>query len=98
LRRRRVIRYAILYFTLLILFVVLIVAPLIAAKFIKNLPALPMNLVQPTGLNNNDTTASHTGNGLAGADATGAVGDGATTAASTATGAARRWAFNEFAY
>lgn len=94
MRRRRVIRYAILYFTLLILFVVLIVAPLIARKFVDlSGISLPMNLVQPTGLNNNDTSASHTGNGLAGADSTAAA-----SAASSASGAARRWAFNEFAY
>ncbi|KAL2024990.1 hypothetical protein VTK56DRAFT_3689 [Thermocarpiscus australiensis] len=58
LRRRRVIRYAILYFVMLVVFVALIVGPVVAGKFVpssvfKSLSST--NLVQPTGLDNNDT-------------------------------------------
>lgn len=65
LRRRRVIRYSILYFFMFFVFVLLIGGPLIASPFITNLPELPMNLMQPTGLNFNDTTSSQTGTALA---------------------------------
>lgn len=61
LRRRRVIRFAILYFIMLIIFVALVVAPIFAGKFLNHLPAIPMNLLQPTGKNNNDTTSEETG-------------------------------------
>jgi 1,3-beta-glucan synthase len=62
LRKRRVIRYAILYFVLLIVFLVLIVGPIVAGtKFKFALPALPMDILQPTGYNNNDTSTSVTG-------------------------------------
>lgn len=69
LRKRRVIRYAILYFTLLVIFIALIVGPIAASKFVTNLPSIPENLLQPTGLNNNDTTNSNTGTAAAGAAA-----------------------------
>jgi len=91
LRRRRTIRYAILYFTLFILFIVLIVAPMVAGKFIGDLPVttLPMNLMQPTNLKNNDTTSQTTGTAVAGAtDA--AASSGGSSAESSA--AARRFA------
>ncbi|KAJ9647134.1 1,3-beta-D-glucan synthase [Coniosporium tulheliwenetii] len=55
LRKRRVIRYAILYFVILIVFVCLIVGPIVASRFLTGLPEMPMDLMQPTGLNNNDT-------------------------------------------
>jgi 1,3-beta-glucan synthase len=65
LRKRRVVRYAILYFVILIVFLCLIIGPIVAAKFIQ-IPAslansLPMEILQPTGYNNNDTTTSTTG-------------------------------------
>lgn len=78
LRKRRVIRYAILYFILLVVFIVLVVGPLVAGRFVKGF-TIPDNLAQPTGLNNNDTFSSETGT-AAGAAATAA----ATTAAATA--------------
>ena len=90
LRRRRTIRYAILYFALFILFIVLIVAPMIAGKFLKNLKVdtLPINLMQPTNLKNNDTTDQTTGTILGTAAATAAAsGDSAASSA-----AARRFA------
>lgn len=60
---------------MLIIFVVLIVGPVVAGRFLKSLPAIPLDLLQPTGLNNNDTSSSRTGsalNGL-GAEETGAA-------------------------
>ncbi|CAO2656086.1 Nn.00g048890.m01.CDS01 [Neocucurbitaria sp. VM-36] len=62
LRKRRVIRYAILYFFLLVIFLVLIVGPIVAGtKFKFDLPTLPMEILQPTGFNNNDTKTTTTG-------------------------------------
>ncbi|THW56617.1 1,3-beta-glucan synthase component GLS1 [Aureobasidium pullulans] len=89
LRRRRTIRYAILYFTLFVIFIVLIVAPMVAGKFL-DLPVttLPMNLMQPTNLKNNDTTSQTTGTAVAGAtDAAGTSGGSSESSA-----AARRFA------
>jgi 1,3-beta-glucan synthase len=69
LRRRRVVRYAILYFTLLVVFIALIVGPIVAGKFIypaidDALSSLKFKLVQPTGLDRdytNSTSATGTG-------------------------------------
>ena len=66
LRRRRVIRYAILYFSMFVLFIVLIVGPIIAKKFIGNIKLDVMNLQQPSNWKNNDTSASETGTAVAG--------------------------------
>ncbi|AEO59893.1 glycosyltransferase family 48 protein [Thermothelomyces thermophilus ATCC 42464] len=59
LRRRRVIRYSILYFVLLVVFLALIVGPAVAGKYIPTESMLSMlkdqNLLQPTGLNHDDT-------------------------------------------
>lgn len=69
LRRRRVIRYAILYFVMLVVFVGLIAGPVVAGK---KIPASVFNslkstnLVQPTGLSNDDTLGTQlTGTGFA---------------------------------
>lgn len=64
LRKRRVVRFAMLYFFLFIIFLCLIVGPVVASRFIKNLPSIPMDLLQPTGLNNNDTSNAATGTAL----------------------------------
>jgi 1,3-beta-glucan synthase len=61
LRKRRVVRYAILYFLLLVIFIALLVGPVVAGKYLDLNFAIPMDLLQPTGLNNNDTTARVTG-------------------------------------
>jgi 1,3-beta-glucan synthase len=63
LRKRRVIRYAILYFFMLIVFLCLIVGPIVAGKFLKLDigSSIPMEIMQPTGYSNNDTSASVTG-------------------------------------
>ena len=58
LRKRRVWRYAVLYFVLLVVFIALLVGPIVAGSKILT-PSLekniPMYLFQPVGLNNNDT-------------------------------------------
>ncbi len=66
LRKRRVIRFAMLYFIMLIIFVALIAGPIVAGKFFGKLPKIPMDLLQPTGQNNNDTSNSQTGAGVPG--------------------------------
>lgn len=47
-------------------FVALIAGPVVAGRFLTNLPAIPMDLLQPTGLNNNDTSNLRTGSALNG--------------------------------
>ena len=65
LRKRRVIRYAILYFVILVIFAALIAGPIVAGKKLNLTDfTLPMELLQPTGLNNNDTKAQITGDRL----------------------------------
>jgi 1,3-beta-glucan synthase len=61
-----VIRYAILYFVMLIVFLCLIVGPVVAGKYLKFDLNLPLELIQPTGLNNNDTQTTATGSCIAG--------------------------------
>lgn len=67
---------------MLVVFLALIVGPLVARKYLKGLPTIPMNLLQPTGQNNNDTSSEFTGTALVnfgsnGGAATGAAGGGA---------------------
>jgi len=52
---------------MLAIFIVLIAGPLIARRYLTGLPSIPMNLVQPTGQNNNDTSSSETGTAVLGA-------------------------------
>lgn len=72
LRRRRVIRYAILYFVLLIVFVALIAGPIVAGKFLdlKSFgKQIPMQLMQPdqnATERNNTLKDKKTGTGRAG--------------------------------
>ncbi|KAL8936866.1 MAG: hypothetical protein Q9216_004709 [Gyalolechia sp. 2 TL-2023] len=80
LRKRRVIRFATLYFLMLIIFVALLAGPLVVARLKITLPDIPMQLLQPTGLNNNDTSMDPTGRVLRGGSGTGT---GAGTAGST---------------
>ncbi|KAF3047491.1 1,3-beta-D-glucan synthase [Didymella heteroderae] len=97
LRKRRVVRYAILYFVLLVVFLALIVGPIVAGKQIKLSVDLPMELLQPTGYSNNDTSAEVTGKCLQaqgcppyqGGDSTGDSAD--STAEASSTEAARRF-------
>ncbi|KAK4612073.1 1,3-beta-glucan synthase component FKS1 [Fulvia fulva] len=75
LRKRRVVRYAILYFSMFVLFIVLIVGPIVASKFVS-FKLDVMDLQQPSDWNNNDTSASDTGTAVAGggAEATASAG------------------------
>ncbi|XXH01182.1 hypothetical protein Hte_007536 [Hypoxylon texense] len=73
LRRRRVIRYAVLYFVMLVVFVALIVGPVVAGKqipasFTKDISkALPFPLAQPAGQDIDDTRGrNQTGTGMQG--------------------------------
>jgi 1,3-beta-glucan synthase len=68
LRKRRVWRYAILYFLMLIIFLVLFAGPIVlnntgvAQNLFGNLnETIPMHLIQPTKQDNNDTTTDVTG-------------------------------------
>ena len=72
LRKRRVIRFSILFYIMLILFVALIAGPLVAGKYVPKL-SIPLDLAQPTGLNHNDTLTTVTGQGLNGLGAKGAA-------------------------
>lgn len=60
-----------LYFFMFIIFMALIIGPIVAGKYLGSL-GIPLELLQPTGLNNNDTSTAVTGsalNGLGGAAA-----------------------------
>lgn len=74
LRRKRVFRYSILYFIMLVVFVGLIVGPIVAGgKIPKSVTSSlsSTNLVQPDNQNNNDTDGTkQTGTALVGAAAT----------------------------
>ena len=92
LRKRRVIRYSILYFALFFLFIALIAGPLVAGPKVNLDPnvAILTELMQPKGYNNNDTVSSQTGTALqAGATGTdsGSSPSSSTDSGSTPTGA-----------
>ena len=75
LRKRRVVRYAILYFLMFFVFLILIIGPAIAAKFIGDTITGSISngdifyLMQPAGLNNNDTSSTPTGKTINGGNA-----------------------------
>ena len=81
LRKRRVWRYAVLYFTMLVIALALLIGPIVAGKMIrdgtKSLTGDPKKLfylIQPVGLNNNDTNGTvETGTALAKATAVGSA-------------------------
>lgn len=77
------IRFAILFFVMLVVFIALIVGPLVAGKYITGF-SLPLQLAQPTGLNRNDTISSETGTAVNGGAAA------TDTAAAASTAGARR--------
>jgi 1,3-beta-glucan synthase len=92
LRKRRVVRYAILYFTLFILFMVLLIAPAVIGNLglldttFKSLYGSDFQyLMQPSDWNNNDTTSSKTGSGLPNqaAQTAGSTGKASASASST---------------
>jgi 1,3-beta-glucan synthase len=96
-----VIRYAILYFVLLVVFLVLIIGPIVAGKFLdvrSFAKDIPMEILQPVGYNNNDTSTSVTGKCLnkcpewnGGLDATGGGGGDAADATDDAARRFRRY-------
>jgi 1,3-beta-glucan synthase len=67
---------------MLVVFLVLIIGPVIVRNYIHSLPSIPLNLMQPTGQNNNDTSNKATGNGINGAIG-GATGGGNGAAATS---------------
>ena len=68
---------------MLVVFLVLIIGPVIVRNYIHSLPSIPLNLMQPTGQNNNDTSNKATGNGLNGVIGGGATGGGGGAAATS---------------
>lgn len=67
-----------LYFFIFIIFMALIIGPIVAGKYLGKLN-IPLQLLQPTGLNNNDTSNRVTGSALNGLGSAA----GASAAAST---------------
>jgi 1,3-beta-glucan synthase len=68
---------------MLVVFLVLLIGPVIVRNYIHSLPSIPLNLMQPTGQNNNDTSNKATGNGLNGVIGGGATGGGGGAAATS---------------
>ena len=68
-----------LYFIMFIIFMALIIGPIVAGKYLGKLD-IPLQLLQPTGLNNNDTSDRVTGSALNGL---GAAASASATAAAT---------------
>ncbi|KAI0475013.1 glycosyltransferase family 48 protein [Xylariaceae sp. FL0804] len=103
LRRRRVIRYAVLYFTMLILFVALIVGPVVGGNILgqstsKQLESLiPLELMQPAH-QDLDNTRGHnqTGTGAAGYSGPGLASmtsDGASSSTTTSSSDSKKFRF-----
>jgi 1,3-beta-glucan synthase len=62
---------------MLVVFVALIVGPIVAKRFVSIPGGIPMDLLQPTGQNNNDTLgSSQTGTALLGGGAAATSGGG----------------------
>jgi len=86
LRKRRVWRYAVLYFIILIVFLALVVGPIVAGKNLISdslINSIPMELFQPSLKNNDTRNRTETGTGAksgAGASKTGGSGFGKATA------------------
>lgn len=80
------IRFAILYFAMVVLFVALIAGPIVAGKSIpKSLTSkIPMDLLQPTG-QDNDNTRNDTVTGTAAKTYHGVASTSSTSSKSTAT-------------
>ena len=68
---------------MLVVFLVLIIGPVIVRNYIHSLPSIPLNLMQPTGQNNNDTSNQATGNGIGGVIGGGGATGGGGGAAAT---------------
>ena len=85
------IRYSILYFTLLVIFVGLLVGPLFAKDHISFTPPSSLaELIQPVGFNNNDTRGTtQTGTGVGGEATASTDANGNTVAAATTSSASQ---------
>ncbi len=88
LRKRRVWRYAVLYFVMLVVFLALLVGPIVAGSQIQSAtksltsdPTSTYNLIQPVGQNNNDTRDREATGISGGASDTGAASTAASTSA-----------------
>lgn len=82
-------RYAVLYFALLLLFLILIVGPSLVGKYVPSSitdSLSSLNVVQPTGQDNNDTIGN-TQTGTGAASYSGAL-QTMTTASASSTGTA----------
>jgi len=90
-------RFATLYFFLLVVFILLFFGPIIVSKFINldSFGTIPLDLLQPTGQNNNDTFSSVTGSALNGlADGTAAAtGDSGSGSAATTSDSSNPFSF-----
>lgn len=72
-----------LYFLMFIIFMALIIGPIVAGKYFGKLN-IPLQLLQPTGLHNNDTSNRVTGSALNGL---GAAASASASAAATTSSA-----------
>ena len=71
-----------LYFFMFIIFMALIIGPIVAGKYLGKLD-IPLQLLQPTGLNNNDTSNRVTGSALNGLGAAASASAGAAATSSS---------------
>lgn len=71
-----------LYFFMFVIFLALIVGPIVAGKYLGKLN-IPLQLLQPTGLNNNDTSNRVTGSALNGQGAAASASGGAAVSSSS---------------
>lgn len=54
-----------LYFLMFVVFFALVIGPAVAGNYLLKIKlSIPMNLSQPTGLNNNDTSSTITGSNI----------------------------------
>ena len=65
-----------------IIFLALIVGPIVAGKYLGKID-IPLDLLQPTGLNNNDTSSRHTGSAKVKGQGAAATGIAAATSMSS---------------
>jgi len=88
-----VVRYAILYFVLLVVFLAVIVGPIVAGKYLDFNVKIPMDILQPSGYSNNDTKVTPTGRCIQGTcpEYQGGTTEDDVSADATATEAARRF-------
>ncbi|KAI9670229.1 MAG: 1,3-beta-D-glucan synthase [Alyxoria varia] len=75
LRKRRVVRFAILYFAMFFFYIILIAGPIVAGPYVSDIASsIPADLAQPNDLKNNMTNGKETGTGAGGGAAATASG------------------------